>query len=379
MIFFDNAATTFIKPSEVYRVLYENMVKYGANAGRGGHRLSVRASEIINETREQLCDFFGIENMERLAFFQNATYALNVGIKGVLERGDHVVTTSMEHNAVMRPLAELKRNGVIEFTTVKANEKGEISLEDIQNAVRYKTKLIVMTHASNVCGNIYDIQPVYDFAKSKGILFMADCAQTAGVEDINSSMADMFAFSGHKGLFGSQGTGGLYIREGLSVKTLVEGGTGSNSESFYHPDIMPDKFECGTQNMPAISTIGAGLRFIKKIGIKEIREYEQYLADYFVREVKNISGVTVYGTDDYKKRTGTVSITVEGRDLNVFSTRLSDEFGIAVRSGFHCAPAAHRTLGTQDSGTIRFSFGYFNKKYEIDKALQALNLILKSF
>lgn len=377
MIFFDNAATTFIKPSEVYRVLYDNMIKYGANAGRGGHKLSVRASEIINETREMLCEFFEIENMERLAFFQNATYALNAGIKGVLERGDHVVTTSMEHNAVMRPLAELKRNGVIEFTTVNANEKGEISPEDIVKAVRYKTKLIVMTHASNVCGNIYDIQSVYDLAKANGIILLVDCAQTAGVVDINSNMADMFAFSGHKGLFGAQGTGGLYIREDLNVKTLVEGGTGSNSESFYHPDTMPDKFECGTQNMPAISTIGAGLRFIKKTGLKEIREHEQYLADYFVNEVNNIKGINVYGTDDYKKRTGTVSITVEGKDLNVFATRLSDEFGIAVRSGLHCAPAAHRTLGTQNSGTIRFSFGYFNKKYEIDRALYALNIMLK--
>lgn len=377
MIYFDNAATTYKKPDEVYRAIYENMIRNGANAGRGGHSLSVKAGEIINETREELCEFFGIENTERLAFFQNATHAINTGIKGVLERGDHVVTTSMEHNAVIRPLAELKKRGLIEYTIMHANPKGELSLYDLEKAVRYRTKLIVMTHASNVCGNIYDIEKFYEFAKSRGIIFMTDCAQTAGIVKINKNMADMFAFSGHKGLMGAQGTGGLYIKEGLDVKTLIEGGTGSNSESLYHPDVMPDKFECGTQNMPAIAALKMGVKFIKKVGTETILEHEQFLCDYFVNEVKNIKGIEVYGTDNPKERIGTISITADGKDSNVIASRLSDEYHIAVRSGLHCAPEAHRTLGTIDGGTIRFSFGFFNKKQEIDRALYALNTILK--
>lgn len=378
MIYFDNAATTYIKPDEVYKAMYENMIKYGANAGRGGHSLSIKAGELINETREELCELFGIENMERLAFFQNATHAINTGIKGVLERGDHVVTTSMEHNAVMRPLAELKKRGMIEYSKVSANDKGELSLADIEKAIRCKTKLIVITHASNVCGNIYDIESVYHLAKSKGIIFMADCAQTAGVVEINKEMADMFAFSGHKGLLGAQGTGGLYVKEGLNVKTLVEGGTGSNSESLYHPDIMPDKFECGTQNMPAITALKMGVRFIKKVGIDTILEHEQFLSNYFVQSVKNIKGINVFGAEDFKKRTGTVSISFDGKDSGIIASKLSDDFKIAVRSGLHCAPEAHRTLGTIEGGTIRFSFGFFNKKQEIDRALYALNQILKT-
>lgn len=378
MIYFDNAATSFVKPQKVYTTLYESMVKYGANAGRGGHKLSLKASEIINETREELCELFGIDNIERLAFFQNATHALNTGIKGVLERGDHVVTTSMEHNAVMRPLSELKRRGIIEYTVVRANENGEISMHDLDKALRYSTKLLVMTHASNVCGNIYDIEAAYSLAKSKGIIFMVDCAQSAGVLEINSSMADMLAFSGHKGLMGAQGTGGLFIKDGLNVKTLIEGGTGSNSESVYHPDIMPDKFECGTQNMPSIAALGAGVRFVKEIGIDTIREHEVFLAQYFINEVKNIDGIKVFGSPNSRERTGTVSLTIRGTDSALAATKLSEDFSIAVRSGLHCAPEAHRTLGTIDGGTIRFSFGWFNKKQEIDRAVYALYLITKN-
>ncbi|MBR2500273.1 MAG: aminotransferase class V-fold PLP-dependent enzyme [Clostridia bacterium] len=378
MIYFDNAATTYKKPSEVYRAIYENMINYGANAGRGGHSLSLKAGEIINETRMILCDFFGIENPERLAFFQNATYALNTGIKGVLRRGDHVVTTSMEHNAVLRPIAELAKQGLIEYTQVQANEKGEISKSDIEKALRYKTKLIVMTHASNVCGNIYDIKEIGALAKERGIIFLVDAAQSAGLLELNATFADMFAFSGHKGLMGAQGTGCLYVRDGLDVKTLIQGGTGSMSESLYHPDIMPDKFECGTQNMPAISALSEGVKFVQKIGKKELLEHEQNLSEYFVNEVQNISGTIVYGTQSSKERTGVVSINIKNFDANIIADRLSADYGICVRSGLHCAPSAHKTLNTIDRGTLRFSFGLYNTKQEIDRAVFALNKIATS-
>lgn len=378
MIYFDNAATTYIKPALVYRAVYENMMRYGANSGRGGHSLSVKAGEIINEARIKLCEFFEIENPERLAFFQNATYALNTAIKGVLSHGDHVVTTSMEHNSVMRPLAELKRNGIIEYTQVQAKQNGTIDIEDIKKAIRYKTKLIVMNHASNVCGNIYDVEAVGALAKKRNILFLIDAAQSAGVLPLYADMSDMFAFSGHKGLMGMQGTGGLYIKEGVFVKTLVEGGTGSMSESLYHPDIMPDKFECGTQNMAAISALTEGLKFVNKTGRDNILKHEQELSKYFVDEIKNIPKVVIYGDDNFLNRTGVVSLNIIEKDCNVVADILSTDYQIAVRSGLHCAPSAHRSLGTIDSGTIRFSFGIFNTKAEIDKAVSALYKISKS-
>ena len=238
--------------------------------------------------------------------------------------------------------------------------------------------LFLLCTKSEICGNIYDIEAVSNLAREKGKIFMVDAAQSAGVLDLKANMADMIAFSGHKGLMGALGTGGLYVREGLNVKSLVEGGTGSMSESLYQPDNMPDKFECGTQNMPAIAALGMGVRFVKKVGLKAILEHEQYLADYFVNEVKNIEKVNVIGTPFAKDRTGTVSITVGGADTNVISQKLSDDYMIATRSGLHCAPEAHRTLGTIDGGTIRFSFGFFNNKHEIDRAVFALNTIIKT-
>lgn len=378
MIYFDNAATTLKKPQSVYKAVYETMIKYGANAGRGGHKLSVKASELINETRLLLSDFFGIENPERLAFFSNATFAINTAIKGYLSYGDHVVTTSMEHNSVIRPLAELKRQGKIDYTAVLANEKGEISVEDIEKAIRYQTKMVIMTHCSNVCGNIYDINKVKRICEEKGIILMVDAAQSAGILKLNSDMADIIAFSGHKGLLGPQGTGGLYIKEGINIKSLTEGGTGSLSESLYHPDIIPDKFECGTQNTPAICALGAGVRFVREVGTDNILKHEQSLSKYFTDELKNINNIIIYGSDDYRKRTGVVSINMESSDCNLLADELSSKYNIAVRSGLHCAPLAHKTLNTINTGTVRFSFGLFNTKQEIDKAINALYTISKN-
>ena len=232
MIYLDNAATSFQKPEQVARTMYETMVYYGANAGRGGHALSVRAGEILYETRENLCRLFHIRDVERLAFCQNTTMALNMGMKGVLRPGDHVIIGSMEHNSVLRPVEALRQNGTISYTIVRGNENGEIALSSVAKAIRPNTKLLVMTRASNVCGNIFDIEAAARLAHENQILFMVDAAQSAGILEINAENIDLLAFPGHKGLMGPQGTGGLYVRKGIEFSTIVEGGTGSLSESY---------------------------------------------------------------------------------------------------------------------------------------------------
>lgn len=372
MIYFDNAATSFHKPEQVARAVYDTMIKYGANAGRGGHRLSVRAGEILYEARENVCRLFHIEDVERLAFCQNTTHALNMGIKGVVKPGDHVIITSMEHNSVLRPIESLRQKGTISYTIVRGNEKGEIPLAGISRAIRPNTRLIVMTHASNVCGNVFDIDSAAQLAHDNGILFMVDSAQSAGVLDIDARKLDLLAFPGHKGLMGPQGTGGLYVRKGLSLDTVIEGGTGSSSELYGQPDEFPDRLESGTQNVPAIAGLNEGVKFVLREGVDAIREKETELVSYFLSEIKNIPKIKVYGTDNPKRKLGVVALNVEGIDCVEVSSLLDSEYYIATRGGLHCAVLAHETLGTKEKGCVRFSFGYFNTKREVDKAVLAL-------
>lgn len=375
MIYFDNAATSFQKPEAVYSAVYNTMKKYGANAGRGGHKLSVAAGEIIYEARENLCKLFGIENPLRLTFCQNTTMALNMGIKGVVRPGDHIVITSMEHNSVLRPVETLARQGIVSYTIVRANKKGEISLEDIESAIRYNTRLIIMTHVSNVCGNVFDIYAVGEIARKNGVFFMVDAAQSAGVLDIDAKCVDLLAFPGHKGLMGPQGTGGLYVRDGIDISTIIEGGTGSASEMYSQPNEYPDRLESGTQNVAALAGLGEGVKFILREGICAIREKEAELSRYFKSEVLNIPEIKLYGTDNPKKQTGVAALNILGMDCVEVASRLDREYNIAVRAGLHCAVLAHESLGTKETGTVRFSFGYFNTKNEIDGAIYALNKI----
>ena len=372
MIYFDNAATTFEKPPSVYKTVYDAMVKYGANAGRGGHDLSVKAGDMIYEAREAVCRLFRIQNIERLVFCQNTTQALNTGMKGVLKKGDHVVISCMEHNSVLRPVAELQKRGIITYSVVKGNEKGEIPLSAVRMAIRPNTKLVVFTHASNVCGNVYDIKAIAKLAHDNGALFMADAAQSAGILDVDANDVDLLAFPGHKGLMGPQGTGGLYIREGLNLNTIMEGGTGSASELIYQPDIMPDRFESGTQNMPAIAGLGEGAKFILKEGVDAIRAHEMDLTKYFLDEIQNIPKITIYGTKNLSGRVGVVALNIDGEDCVDVANELNTLYGIATRGGLHCSALAHETLGTLEKGCVRFSFGYFNKRKEVDKAVLAL-------
>lgn len=378
MIYLDNAATTFPKPEAVYRAVDDCLRNYCANPGRGGHKLSLKSGRVLLDTRDLLSELFNAGSMESIVLTHNATEALNLAIKGFLKKGSHVITSSMEHNSVIRPLKSLERMGV-ETTIVQCNENGEINVDDIEKEIRKETVLIAVTHASNVVGTILPISEIGALAKSYKLGFLVDASQTAGVFDIDVEKMNisMLAFTGHKSLMGPQGTGGLYIREGIELNPLKEGGTGSKSESLYQPDIIPDRYESGTHNTPGIAGLYAGINFIKAAGINNIRKHELELTRLFIAGLGNIKGVEVYGTKDISKQAPVVSINIGGIGSSDISYILDQTFDIATRSGLHCAPLAHKTIGTLEQGTVRFSFGYFNTKEEMEKTLEAIEQITK--
>ena len=377
MIYLDNAATTFPKPEEVYKSIDDCMRNYGANPGRSGHKLALKAGRGIYETRELICKLFNIENPMRVTFTQNATDALNLGIKGILKQGDHVITTSMEHNSVIRPIISLEEKGVTN-TIVQCDLNGNLDINKLDEAIKENTKLIVVSHSSNVTGNIVDIKTIGDLCKKKNITFLVDAAQTAGVIDINvgEENIDLLAFPGHKGLLGPQGTGGLYIREGIDIMHMKEGGTGSKSELLTQPIIVPDRYESGTPNTPGIIGLGAGVKDVLE-NIEKIREHEQHMTDYMLKRLEEIEKITVYGNSRDVKRSAVISINIEDIDSSEVSYILDEVYDIAVRSGLHCAPLAHKTIGTIRQGTVRFSFGPFTTKKDIDNAIVALKEICK--
>jgi cysteine desulfurase family protein len=377
MIYLDNAATTYPKPDKVYDAVLDCMKNYGANPGRAGHKLAIAAGRIIYESRENIAKLFNVDNPMNIIFTHNATDSLNLAIKGILKAGDHVITTSIEHNSVIRPIKSLEEIGV-ENTIVSCDKYGNLNPKDIEKAIKPNTKLIVTTHASNVCGTLVDIKAVGDIAKSYNILYLIDASQTAGIYDIDIKKVniDMIAIAGHKGLLGPQGTGVLYIREGIILKQLKEGGTGSKSEELTQPDIFPDKYESGTHNTPGLSGLNAGVKFILEKGIDNIRKHEEELTNYFIQELKKLPQIKIYGPADSKKQASVVSINIGNIDSGEISYILDDVYNIATRSGLHCSPLAHKTLGTFEQGTVRFGIGYFNTKDDIDKALNALNDIV---
>lgn len=378
MIYFDNAATSFPKPETVYDEIYSAMKDYGANPGRSGHKLALKAGRGIYETRDALSQLFNIKDPMNIVFTMNCTESLNLGLKGLLKKGDHVITTSMEHNSVIRPLKVLEKQG-IELTIVKGDNKGRIDPFDIEKNIQENTKLIVMNHVSNLTGTILPMEKVSGIAKDHGILFMLDAAQSAGVYDIDVEKfnIDLLAFPGHKGLLGPQGTGGLYIREGLEIKELKEGGTGSISHSLEQPDVLPDKYESGTPNAPGIIGLGAGVRYILEKGIKDIRKYEEDLTRHFIEEVLKIEGVKAYGPLDIKEQGAVVSLNIGEEDSSEISYILDEVYNIAVRPGLHCAPLAHKTIGTFEQGVVRFSFGIFNTHDEIEQGIKAIKEICR--
>ena len=376
MVYLDNAATSWPKPDAVCQAMIECIQKYGANPGRSGHRMAMQAGEKVYECRENLARLFGIENPLQIAFTANATEAINLAVKGLLVPGDHVIISSMEHNAVVRPLKKLETRGV-ELSIVKADLSGQVDPVDIEKGIKPNTKLLLVTHASNVTGTVNDLEPMGQLAKKRKITFMVDAAQTAGKYpvDVGLMNIDLLAFPGHKGLLGPQGTGGLYVREGLLLDSLKEGGTGSISESLLQPGFLPDRYESGTLNTPGIAGLNEGIKYILKTGIENIQKHEKQLERYMLEGLRQIPKVKVYGSNNPEHRMGVISITIDGQDCNEVCGELDEKYDIASRGGLHCAYLAHETIGTQNTGTIRFSFGPFNTNEDVDQVLKAVKTI----
>lgn len=373
MIYLDNAATTWPKPEQTIKAMEDCIRLYGANPGRGGHKMSLSAGRIIFQTREEVAKLFGIKDPARLVFTGNATESLNLALKGLLKPGDHIVISSMEHNAVTRPLHVLKSRGV-EVEEVKGSVTGTIDPDDVKKAIKPDTVAVAVLHASNVTGTIMPVKEIGMITREREICLIVDASQTAGFLDIdvNSLNIDLLAFTGHKGLYGPQGTGGLYIREGINLTPLMEGGTGSKSEYPEQPEDMPDRYESGTLNTPGLAGLGAGIKFLNLRGLDKIRRHEYNLLARFLDGVKQIPNIEIYGPADPAMQVPVVSINVKGQDSSEIAFILDRAFDIACRSGLHCAPAAHRTIGTIDRGTVRFSFSIFNTEDDVDKTLDAL-------
>ncbi len=373
-IYFDNAATTWPKPESVYQEIDRFNRKIGASPGRGSHSRTLAAGQVLLQTRDEIAELFNIQDSSQLVFTGNATMAINIGLKGLLKPGDHVIISSMEHNAVVRPLYALQEKGV-EFTVVECAADGSLDPRDIEKAITEQTRLICLLHASNLTGTIMPIEAVGEIADREGVLFMVDAAQTAGVLplDVVNQRVDLLAFTGHKGLLGPQGTGGLYLSPGLEINSIIEGGTGSLSERIYQPDFLPDKLESGTPNTPGIAGLGAGVAFIKKTGIENILKHEQELTDALFQGLKEIKGVTIYGSQDPKRQTAVVSFNISEMDCAEVSMHLDQGYGVLSRSGLHCTPMAHKTVGSLElGGACRISPGFFNTLDDVEKVVKAV-------
>ena len=372
MIYFDNAATTMVKPRCVIEAVTQAMQHMG-NSGRGTHGASLGAARTIYDTRKLLADFFNAEKATRIAFTANSTESLNIAIKGLFAPGDHVISTVLEHNSVLRPLYELEKKGV-RVTYAECDEKGAIRPEDILKYVDSSTRGIVCTHASNLTGNMIDIARVGAAARAAGIIFVVDASQTAGVIpiDVQEMNIDVLCFTGHKGLLGPQGTGGLYVREGVEIRPLLSGGSGVQTYSREHPREMPTALEAGTLNGHGIAGLHAAVEYIMETGIDNIRSAERELMLRFYNGAKEIPGVRIYGDFDTEERCPIVTLNLRDYDSGEVSDELAFGYEIATRPGGHCAPMMHRALGTVSQGAVRFSFSSFNTADEVDTALDAL-------
>lgn len=375
MIYADNAATSFPKPENVYNEVLRCMRNYAANSGRSSHSMALEAASKIMDTRLEISNFFNIESALNIIFTSNATEALNIGIKGILKTGDHVISTMIEHNSVLRPLYYLNKKE-IEVTLLNVDSNGYIKISTLKKEIKKNTRAIVINHASNVLGTVQDIKSIGEIAKEAGIIFLVDASQSSGVIpiDVVRDSIDLLAFPGHKGLYGPQGTGGLYIRDGIKLEEYTQGGTGSKSLSMEQPEMLPDRFESGTLNTPGIAGLCEGIKFINKISIDKIREHENMLVQYLVQELKKLSYVKIYGGTNYKNRCSVVSLNLDNMDSAEVGNLLNEK-GIAVRTGYHCAPLIHNIIGTKDMGTVRISLGYFNTLYDVENIIISLKNI----
>ena len=374
--YFDNAATSWPKPAGVQRAMQYYLDSIGGSPGRSGHRLAIDAARLVYEARESIAGLLGIDDALRVAFTKNATEALNTVLFGMLRPGDHVVTGSMEHNSVMRPLRALEQAG-LELTVVRCSPAGEVNPADIVRAIRPRTRLIVWNHASNVVGTVAPIREIGAIARRHDLLLVLDAAQTAGVYPIHieDDLVDILCFTGHKGLLGPQGTGGILFGERVAVEQidpLNRGGTGSRSEEEHQPDFLPDRFESGTLNAVGLAGLGAAVDFIAGVGVSAIRSHEEALTRRLLAGLRGLDGVRTYGTGDASRQMAAISFNVEGMSPSEVGMALDEEYGILCRIGLHCAPSAHKTMGTFPDGTARFGLGYSNTEIEVDAAVEAV-------
>ena len=381
LIYFDNAATSWPKPPGVAAAMTNFIQEIGANPGRSGHRLAVDSSRVVYAAREAIAQLFNATDPLRVVFGSNVTEALNLSLYGLLQPGDHVITTSLEHNSVMRPLRALASQGV-ELTVAPCSSAGFLDPEDIRAAVQPNTVLIAVNQASNVIGTLLPVAAISRIARAHDLLLLVDAAQTGGAYpiDLQADGIDLLAFTGHKSLYGPMGTGGLVFGERVDpdrIEPLKRGGTGSRSEREEQPDFLPDKFESGTQNAVGLAGLEAGIQWILDQGVATIRSHEIGLVRQMLEGLQDIAGVTIYGSLDPSLQTATISFTVDGMSPSDVGLRLDEEYGILCRVGLHCAPAAHKTIGTFPVGTVRFGLGAFNTHEEIQigiKAVQQLAL-----
>ena len=378
MIYLDNAATSWPKPEAVYQAMDSFMRNIGASPGRSGHRPAIEAGRIIYETREGIAQLLGVDDPMRIIFTSNATEALNLVIRGILHLGDHAITSSMEHNSVMRPLRAMERGGS-RITVVNCSPEGFLDPQDIEQAIEPNTGLIVLNHASNVMGTILPVAEVGQIARQHGVLFMVDAAQTVGCYPIDAEAMniDLLVFSGHKGLYGPQGTGGLYLRKGIeqTVEPLIYGGTGSHSEYEYQPDFLPDKYESGTPNTVGLAGLGSGVRFVLAQDTSSIRRKEETRTQFLLDGLKAIPGVTVYGSGDARGQVAVISFNISGFTPSEVAMQLEERYQIMCRAGLHCSPIAHKTMGTFPQGTVRLSPGHFTTQEDIEMTVEAVQKI----
>ena len=382
-MYLDNAATSFPKPEKVYEAVLHAMRDVGASPGRGGYRRSLEAGRILFQTREAIAAFFSISDSSRIIFTHNATGALNLALQGTLAAGDHVITTSMEHNSLLRPLYALRNKGV-ELSIVPAGSDGVVLTEDVQRAVQANTRMIAVSHVSNVCGAIQPIRQLGELCRGVGALFLVDAAQSAGYLpiDVERFAIDLLAAPGHKGLLGPGGTGLLYVAPHVALKPVIQGGTGSHSTAEEQPLVVPDGFEAGTLNLPGIAGLQAGIEFLLERGLSAVHQHEQALLNQAEQALRNIPEVTIYGPKDPAARCSVLSFTASNVDSALLAAELDHGFDIAVRAGLHCAPLAHRTLGTLPGGTVRLSPGWSTTSEEIaffsDAVVQCIHKLRNS-
>lgn len=367
--YFDNSATSFPKPESVYSSVEIAIREYNANPGRAGHRKALEVARKIYEVREKVANFFGVKNSLNVAFTANATESLNFAIKGAIQKGSHVITTKFEHNSSLRPLYYMRDEKEVKLTFID-------TYLDLEKSITSETKAVVINHISNVNGTVQDIRKIGDICRRNGLLFILDASQSAGYIDIDMERdnVDILCITGHKSLFGIQGIGVIALREGIKIDPILEGGTGSFSKLQRQPKEMPEMLEAGTLNTPGILSLGAGIEFIQKIGIEKIKEHEDKLVSKFLKGLEQLDKIQVYKSFT-ENQAPVISINIEGVDSGDFSSILDEEFGILVRPGYHCAPLAHKAIGTYETGTVRFSFGFFNTEDEIDYLLQSLKNI----